>query len=129
MSYSKEIFDEVDKKLERQEIEVAPLAYMRGRTLAHAVVILDEAQNTTPMQMKMFLTRLGEGSRMVINGDLSQTDLPRGVQSGLSDAISTLKNIDDIKIIQFSEKDVVRHGLVSKIVKAYDAKNKEQNNA
>jgi phosphate starvation-inducible PhoH-like protein len=121
--------DEVDKKLERQEIEVAPLAYMRGRTLAHAVVILDEAQNTTPMQMKMFLTRLGEGSRMVINGDLSQTDLPRGVQSGLADAIGVLKNIDDIKIIQFSEKDVVRHGLVSKIVKAYDARNKEQNNA
>ena len=119
----------VDKKMEFGEIEVAPLAYMRGRTLSHAAVILDEAQNTTPMQMKMFLTRLGEGSRMVINGDLSQTDLPRGVQSGLADAIGVLKNIDDIKIIQFSEKDVVRHGLVSKIVKAYDAKNKEQNNA
>ncbi len=117
--------DEVDKKLERQEIEVAPLAYMRGRTLSHAMVILDEAQNTTAMQMKMFLTRLGEGSRMVINGDLSQTDLPRGVQSGLKDAISVLQGIDDIKIIQFTEKDVVRHGLVSKIVKAYDERAKK----
>ncbi len=117
--------DEVDKKLERQEIEVAPLAYMRGRTLSHAMVILDEAQNTTAMQMKMFLTRLGEGSRMVINGDLSQTDLPRGVQSGLKDAISVLQGIDDIKIIQFTEKDVVRHGLVSKIVKAYDERTKK----
>ena len=117
--------DEVEKKLERQEIEIAPLAYMRGRTLAHAVVILDEAQNTTPMQMKMFLTRLGEGSRMVINGDLSQTDLPKGVQSGLEDAIKTIKNIKEIQIVEFNEKDVVRHGLVSKIVKAYDARMKK----
>lgn len=119
--------DQVDKKLELGEIEIAPLAYMRGRTLSHAVVILDEAQNTTPMQMKMFLTRLGEGSRMVINGDLSQTDLPRGVQSGLADAIVVCRSIDEIKVIEFTEKDVVRHGLVSKIVKAYDRRAKEQN--
>ena len=117
--------DEVAKKLERQEIEIAPLAYMRGRTLTHSFVILDEAQNTTAMQMKMFLTRLGEGSRMVINGDLSQTDLPHGVQSGLQDAIDVIKNIDEVKIIEFNEKDVVRHGLVSKIVKAYDVRNKK----
>lgn len=112
--------DIVEKKLESGEIEIAPLAYMRGRTLAHSMVILDEAQNTTTMQMKMFLTRLGEGSRMVINGDLTQTDLPRGVQSGLSDAIHILKDVPEIAFITFSEKDVVRHGLVSKIVKAYD---------
>ena len=117
--------DEVAKKLERQEIEIAPLAYMRGRTLMHSFVILDEAQNTTAMQMKMFLTRLGEGSRMVINGDLSQTDLPHGVQSGLEDAINVVKNIPEIKIVEFDEKDVVRHGLVSKIVKAYDEKVKK----
>lgn len=112
--------DVVDKKLESGEIEVAPLAFMRGRTLSNAMVILDEAQNTTPMQMKMFLTRLGENSRMVINGDLSQTDLPRGVQSGLADALDVLRNVKDIAVVTFSEKDVVRHGLVSAIVKAYD---------
>ena len=112
--------DIVDKKLELGEIEVAPLAFMRGRTLTNAMVILDEAQNTTPMQMKMFLTRMGENSRMVINGDLSQTDLPRGVQSGLSDALDVLRNVKDIGIVTFTEKDVVRHGLVSAIVKAYD---------
>lgn len=112
--------DLVDKKLELGEIEVAPLAFMRGRTLTNAMVILDEAQNTTPMQMKMFLTRMGENSRMVINGDLSQTDLPRGVQSGLSDALDVLRNVKDIGIVTFTEKDVVRHGLVSAIVKAYD---------
>ena len=116
--------DQVDKKLSLGEIEVAPLAYMRGRTLAHSVIILDEAQNTTAMQMKMFLTRLGEGSRMIINGDLSQTDLPRGVTSGLSDAIEVVKNVEGVKIVEFSEKDVVRHGLVSKIVKAYDNRQK-----
>ena len=112
--------DIVDKKLESGEIEIAPLAYMRGRTLSHCVVILDEAQNTTAMQMKMFLTRLGVGSRMIINGDLSQTDLPRGVQSGLADAVRVLKNVSDIAFVTFTEKDVVRHGLVSKIVKAYE---------
>ena len=101
-------------------IQIAPLAFMRGRTLNDAVVILDEAQNTTPMQMKMFLTRMGENSRMVINGDLSQTDLPRGVQSGLADALDVLRNVKDIAVVTFTEKDVVRHGLVSSIVKAYD---------
>ncbi len=112
--------DMVDKKLESGEIEIAPLAYMRGRTLSHAVVILDEAQNTTGMQMKMFLTRLGEGSRMIINGDLTQTDLPRGVTSGLIEAVRILKDVPEIAFVRFSEKDVVRHGLVSKIVQAYD---------
>ncbi|MBQ3695389.1 MAG: PhoH family protein [Alphaproteobacteria bacterium] len=116
--------DVVDKKIENGEIEIAPLAYMRGRTLSHAVVILDEAQNTTPMQMKMFLTRLGEGSKMVINGDLTQTDLPRGVESGLKDAERILKDVDEIAFVEFDERDVVRHGLVSKIVNAY-AKDKE----
>ena len=115
--------DMVDKKLETGEIEIAPLAYMRGRTLSHAVVILDEAQNTTGMQMKMFLTRLGEGSRMIINGDLTQTDLPRGVVSGLIEATRILKNVPEISFVTFTEKDVVRHGLVSKIVKAYEAAN------
>lgn len=116
--------DIVDKKIENGEIEIAPLAYMRGRTLSHAVIILDEAQNTTPMQMKMFLTRLGEGSKMVINGDLTQTDLPRGTESGLLDAQRILKNVDEIAFVEFDERDVVRHGLVSKIVNAY-AKDKE----
>jgi len=116
--------DIVDKKIENGEIEIAPLAYMRGRTLSHAVVILDEAQNTTPMQMKMFLTRLGEGSKMVINGDLTQTDLPRGMESGLKDAARILHNVKEIAFVEFDEHDVVRHGLVSKIVNAY-AKDKE----
>jgi len=119
--------DQVEKRLASGEIEIAPLAYMRGRTLSHAVVILDEAQNTTAMQMKMFLTRLGEGSRMVINGDLSQTDLPRGMQSGLADAISVCRNIPQIKVIQFSAKDVVRHGLVAQIINAYDQRSKVEN--
>ena len=113
--------DVVDKKLDSGEIEIAPLAYMRGRTLSHAVVILDEAQNTTGMQMKMFLTRLGEGSRMIINGDLTQTDLPRGVVSGLLEATRILKDVPEIGFVEFTEQDVVRHGLVSKIVKAYEA--------
>ena len=112
--------DVVDKKLETGEIEVAPLAFMRGRTLSNAMVILDEAQNTTPMQMKMFLTRLGENSRMVINGDLSQTDLPRGVQSGLADALDILADVKEIAKVTFTERDDVRHGLVARIVKAYD---------
>ncbi len=118
----------VEKKIETGEIEVAPLAYMRGRTLSHAVVILDEAQNTTPMQMKMFLTRLGEGSRMIINGDLSQTDLPRGVTSGLVDAVHILKNIDGIGFVEFTDKDVVRNSLVSKIVSAYNKAHEEKGN-
>lgn len=119
--------DIVDKKLELGDIEIAPLAFMRGRTLANSVVILDEAQNTTPMQMKMFLTRLGENSRMVINGDLSQTDLPNGIVSGMSDSLKILKNVSGIGVVTFSEKDVVRHGLVAKIVKAYDDHFKTKN--
>lgn len=117
--------EQVDKKLALGEIEIAPLAFMRGRTLSNAFVILDEAQNTTPMQMKMFLTRLGENSRMVINGDLSQVDLPRGVISGLRDALDTLRGIGNIGSVTFSANDVVRHGLVAKIVKAYEERSKK----
>lgn len=118
--------EQVDKKLAAGEIEIAPLAFMRGRTLSNAFVILDEAQNTTPMQMKMFLTRLGENSRMVVNGDLSQVDLPRGTISGLKDALATLKNIKGITSVTFGAEDVVRHGLVAKIVCAYEQKSKEE---
>ena len=118
--------EQVDKKLALGEIEIAPLAFMRGRTLSNAFVILDEAQNTTPMQMKMFLTRLVENSRMVVNGDLSQVDLPRGVISGLRDALDTLKGISNIGSVTFSANDVVRHGLVAKIVKAYEEKSKKE---
>ena len=117
--------EQVDKKLALGEIEIAPLAFMRGRTLSNSFVILDEAQNTTPMQMKMFLTRMGENSRMVINGDLSQVDLPRGTISGLRDALDTLKGIGNIGSVTFSANDVVRHGLVAKIVKAYEEKSKK----
>ena len=117
----------VDKKLSIGEIEIAPLAFMRGRTLSNAFVILDEAQNTTPMQMKMFLTRLGENSRMVVNGDLSQVDLPRGVVSGLRDALNILKKVDNITSVTFTSSDVVRHGLVAKIVQAYEEKSKHFN--
>ena len=104
---------------ERGSIEVAPLAYMRGRTLDDSFVILDEAQNTTPEQMKMFLTRLGFNSKMVITGDVTQIDLPDGKRSGLVEVVRILKNIDDIETITFNEKDVVRHKLVQDIVKAY----------
>lgn len=106
--------------LERGTIEIAPLAYMRGRTLDDSFIILDEAQNTTPVQMKMFLTRLGFNSKAVVTGDLSQTDLPSGVGSGLSVAAKILGNIDGIGIFEFSERDVVRHSLVRKIISAYD---------
>ena len=112
--------DQVNRKIEMGIIEIAPLAFMRGRTLKHSFVLLDEGQNATPVQMKMFLTRLGEGSRMVITGDLSQVDLPRGQKSGLRDAVETLQGIKGISFTRFSEEDVVRHPLVSKIVKAYD---------
>ena len=108
------------KMMERGTIEIAPLAYMRGRTLSNAYVILDEAQNTTKEQIKMFLTRLGENSRMVITGDLTQIDLPSGHTSGLKHAVKILKDIDDIGIIRLSERDVVRHPLVQQIVKAYE---------
>ena len=112
------------KMMERGTIEIAPLAYMRGRTLNNAYVILDEAQNTTREQIKMFLTRLGENSKMVITGDLTQIDLPKGLTSGLKHAIKILKDIDDIGIIRLNEKDVVRHPLVQKIVKAYETEDK-----
>ncbi|MBP3323842.1 MAG: PhoH family protein [Clostridia bacterium] len=108
------------KYIEKGSIEVAPLAYMRGRTLDDSFIILDEAQNTTPEQMKMFLTRLGFNSKMVITGDVTQIDLPDGKKSGLKDAMRVLKNIDDIGIFKFTEKDVVRHHLVQDIVKAYE---------
>ena len=118
--------DVVIKKLASGEIEVAPLAFMRGRTLSSAFVILDEAQNTTPMQMKMFLTRLGPHSRMVINGDVSQVDLPSNITSGLITALQTLSGVDEIGFVYLSEKDVVRHHLVSKIVEAY-SRNESKN--
>ena len=118
--------EQVDKNLALGEIEIAPLAFMRGRTLSNAFIILDEAQNTAPMQMKMFLTRLGENSRMVVNGDLSQVDLPRGVISGLRDALDTLKGTPNIGSVRFTAADVVRHGLVAKIVQAYEQKSKKE---
>ena len=108
------------KYQERGNIEVAPLAYMRGRTLDDIFIILDEAQNTTPEQMKMFLTRLGFGSKIVVTGDVTQIDLPDGKKSGLVEVIKILKNVDDIQTVKFSEKDVVRHKLVQDIIKAYD---------
>ncbi|WP_432664591.1 PhoH family protein [Wukongibacter baidiensis] len=109
------------KYKERGMIEVAPLAYMRGRTLDDSFIILDEAQNTTRAQMKMFLTRIGIGSKAVINGDITQIDLPKGKQSGLEHAMQVLKGVNGIDFIRLSDKDVVRHGLVQKIIKAYDA--------
>ena len=117
--------DNFQKQQERGNIEVAPLAYMRGRTLDDSFIILDEAQNTTPEQMKMFLTRLGMNSKIVVTGDITQIDLPDGKRSGLVDAIRLLKNIDDISIIRLNEKDVVRHKLVQDIIKAYE-KNEEE---
>ncbi|MCF9034549.1 PhoH family protein [Acinetobacter nectaris] len=119
-------FEKVAKLIERQVIEVAPLAYMRGRTLNHSFVILDEAQNTTPEQMKMFLTRLGFGSRAVITGDITQVDLPRGQQSGLAHALRVLEPVKEIHITHFHSRDVVRHQLVQKIVEAYDGWDSEQ---
>ena len=112
---------QLQKMFEEKRVEIAPLAFMRGRTLANAYVVLDEAQNATTMQMKMFLTRLGEGSRMVITGDRTQVDLPRGVTSGLSDAERILNDIKGISFNYFTAKDVVRHPLVAAIIEAYDA--------
>ena len=119
-------FDRVSKLLEKGLIEIAPLAYMRGRTLNSAYVILDEAQNTTPEQMKMFLTRLGFGSRAVITGDITQVDLPRGQQSGLAHALRIIDKIKEIHITRFHSRDVVRHQLVQKIVEAYEGWDAEQ---
>ena len=116
--------DRVEKKIQSGEIEIAPLAFMRGRTFNNAFVIVDEAQNTTSVQMKMVLTRIGEGSRMVINGDLSQIDLPSGQVSGLYESKKILGKINDIKIISLEAEDVIRHPIVAKIIKAYDQKSK-----
>lgn len=113
-------FEKVQRLFEKQTIEIAPLAYMRGRTLNHAFVILDEAQNTTPEQMKMFLTRIGFGSKAVITGDPSQVDLPRGQESGLAHAIKVLHDVQGIATTRFTSRDVVRHPLVARIVDAYD---------
>ena len=121
--------DQTTRLMEREIIEIAPLAYMRGRTLDDAFVILDEAQNTTIMQMKMFLTRLGFNSKMIVNGDISQIDLPHNVKSGLIDAQEKLKNIHQIDFVHFSAKDVVRHPVVAQIIRAYEpapVKNEER---
>lgn len=118
--------DSFVKNMEKGLIEVAPLAYMRGRTLDNSFIILDEAQNTTSAQMKMFLTRIGFGSKAVITGDNTQKDLPQGTKSGLEEAMKVLKNIDDIKICQLTSKDVVRHPLVMQIVNAYEKYEKSQ---
>ena len=112
--------DQVTRRMTSGEIEVAPLAFMRGRTLAHCYAILDEAQNTTAAQMKMFLTRMGEGTRMVITGDLTQVDLPTGVRSGLRDAMDTLEGVQGIGVVRFTSRDVVRHPMVQRIVEAYE---------
>jgi len=114
--------DQVSRRMANGEIEVAPLAFMRGRTLNHAFAILDEAQNTSAMQMKMFLTRLGEGSRMAVTGDMSQIDLPSGTRSGLGDALDVLDGITGISTVNFTDADVVRHSLVARVVRAYEAR-------
>lgn len=119
--------DKYQSLAEKGIIEVAPLAYMRGRTLNDAFVILDEAQNTTIEQMKMFLTRLGEGAKMVVTGDITQKDLPDGKRSGLSDAVEVLQGVEDIGIVQLTAQDVVRHKLVKNIVKAYEKREKKEN--
>ena len=112
--------DAYQRLVERGTVEVAPLAFMRGRTLNNAFIILDEAQNTTTEQMKMFLTRLGMGSRCVVTGDISQTDLPRDKKSGLSEAMKVLKNVQGVSLIELTAQDVVRHELVQRIVRAYE---------
>jgi phosphate starvation-inducible PhoH-like protein len=118
--------DQVTRRLTSGEIEVAPLAFMRGRTLSRAFIILDEAQNTSAMQMKMFLTRLGEGSRMAVTGDMSQIDLPRGTRSGLADALDVLDRVDGVRVVRFGEADVVRHAMVTRIVTAYNARDSQR---
>jgi len=120
--------EHVERCITSGVIEVAPLAFMRGRTLANAVVILDEAQNTTSMQMKMFLTRLGENSKMIVTGDPSQIDLPRGEKSGLVEAVGLLEGIEGVHISRFNDKDVVRHALVGRIVRAYDQASAQKSN-
>ncbi len=118
--------DQVVKRMASGEIEIAPLAFMRGRTLSNAFVILDEAQNTTPMQMKMFLTRLGENSRMAVTGDLTQVDLPSGARSGLAEALDVLAGVEGVGVTRFGAADVVRHALVGRIVAAYDARDRRR---
>jgi len=134
--YLRPLFDALDDTLGRErwakmretgQIEIAPLAYMRGRTLHDCVMLLDEAQNTTPTQMKMFLTRLGENSRMFVTGDPTQCDLPRGQRNGLKDAVETLEGLRDIEVVRFKEADVVRHPLVSTIVTAYAERDRQLN--
>jgi phosphate starvation-inducible PhoH-like protein len=115
-------FDRVARFIERNVIEVAPLAFMRGRSLNDSFIILDEAQNTTPEQMKMFLTRIGFGSRAVVTGDVTQTDLPAGKQSGLSNVLSILRGVEGVAFTHFDAQDVVRHPLVQRIVRAYEAR-------
>ena len=122
-------FEKVEKLMERSVIEIAPLAFMRGRTLNDSFIILDEAQNTTPEQMKMFLTRLGFGSKAVVTGDITQVDLPEGKKSGLREAQSILRNVEGVSFFAFTERDVVRHPLVGRIVRAYDAHDREQGQA
>jgi phosphate starvation-inducible protein PhoH and related proteins len=117
--------EQIAKRMGTGEIEVAPLAFMRGRTLSQAFVILDEAQNTTSVQMKMFLTRLGEGSRMVVTGDPTQIDLPPQTRSGLADALEAVSDVEGVSIVRFTDKDVVRHPLVAKIVGAYEARDRK----
>jgi len=120
-------FDRTQKMFEKQAIEIAPLAYMRGRTLNHAFIILDEAQNTTPEQMKMFLTRIGFGSKAVVTGDVTQIDLQRTQTSGLVDAVKILRGVRGIAFTHFTSADVVRHPLVARIVDAYEAANPARN--
>lgn len=120
--------DLVTRKLESNEIEIAPLAFMRGRTLKNAFVLLDEAQNTTAVQMKMFLTRLGDNARMVVTGDLSQVDLPSGQKSGLTDALDVLDDVKGVDIVRFDDTDVVRHPMVARIVRAYGKRDEAKKN-
>ncbi len=121
--------EKLQRHMENGEIEVAPLAFMRGRTFSNSFVILDEAQNTTPTQMKMFLTRMGQGSRMVVTGDLSQTDLPKDVKSGLGDAIRKIEGIEGIGTVRFTDTDVVRHPLAARIIQAYDEWDRKKKNS
>lgn len=121
--------DAYQRHIERGSIEIAPLAYMRGRTLSNSFIILDEAQNTTREQMKMFLTRMGENSRIVVTGDVTQIDLPKNVTSGMADAIEVLKDVDGIEIVRLTAKDVVRHELVTKIIQAYEKAESKRHNA
>lgn len=117
--------DQVANRIQTGEIEIAPLAFMRGRTLDHAFIILDEAQNTSPMQMKMFLTRLGEGSHMAITGDMTQIDLAPGMKSGLVDCLEILRGVEGIAIVEFDDTDVVRHPMVARVVRAYNQRDKK----